>query len=112
MRSANRVWNQGSADMPALRGSGWSWSGCFTEPGSPGQKAGYAGGHSPFPEVVMRRAVLLAALLFAPVPARAAEFDPKPVDEVVEKALKEFHAPGAAVVIVKDDEVVYLKGFG
>src|SRR5438046_10345746 len=57
-----------------------------------------------------RFAALLILLL--PKHASAADFDPKPVDEVVEKALKEFHAPGAAVVIVKDGEVVYLKGFG
>ena len=51
-------------------------------------------------------------LLFAPAPLSAAEFDPKAFDDVVEKALKEFHAPGAAVVIVKDGAVVYLEGFG
>lgn len=60
----------------------------------------------------MRRCVLPFALLFVASPARAAEFDPKPIDEVVEKALKEFHAPGCSVVVVKDGEVVYLKGFG
>ncbi|MBN9120149.1 MAG: serine hydrolase [Planctomycetes bacterium] len=60
----------------------------------------------------MRRYALLFALLFAAPPARAAEFDPKPIDDVVEKALKEFRAPGAAVVIVRDGEIVYLKGFG
>ncbi len=61
----------------------------------------------------MPRSALLIAFLFAPSPLRAAEpFDPKPIDAVVEKALKEFDAPGAAVVIVKDGEIVYLKGFG
>src|SRR4051812_26478500 len=61
----------------------------------------------------MPRAALFAlALLFAPVPARAAEFDPKPIDEVVARAMTEFQVPGAAVVIVQDDRVVYLKGFG
>lgn len=60
----------------------------------------------------MRRYALLALLFLAPTRLNAAEFDPKPVDEVVEKALKEFDAPGAAVVIVKGGEVVYLKGFG
>lgn len=58
-----------------------------------------------------RFAVLFALLLLAPA-ARAADFDPKPVDEVVEQALAAFKAPGAAVVVVKDGEVVYLKGFG
>lgn len=60
----------------------------------------------------MRRHAILFALLLAPAPLRAADFDPKPVDEAVEKALKEFNAPGCAVVVVKDGEVVYLKGFG
>lgn len=60
----------------------------------------------------MRRLAPLFALLFLAPRAPAADFDPKPIDEVVEKALAAFHAPGAAVVVVKGDEVVYLKGFG
>lgn len=61
----------------------------------------------------MRRcAILLALLLLAPAPARGAEFDPKPIDEAVEEAMRAFGVPGAAVVVVKDGEVVYLKGFG
>jgi CubicO group peptidase (beta-lactamase class C family) len=60
----------------------------------------------------MRRVALLFALLIIPSPLRAADFDSKSVDEVVKQAMKEFQVPGAAVVIVKDDAVVYLKGFG
>lgn len=60
----------------------------------------------------MRRLVLLFALFAAASPLRAADFDPKPIDEIVERGLKEFEVPGAAVVIVLDDQVVYLKGFG
>ncbi|MFM8274834.1 MAG: serine hydrolase [Gemmata sp.] len=60
----------------------------------------------------MRRSLLLLALLLAPAPVRAAEFDPKVLDAVVEKALKEFDAPGAAVVVVQDGRVIHLKGFG
>ncbi|MBP3959797.1 serine hydrolase [Gemmata sp. G18] len=60
----------------------------------------------------MRRYILLFALLFVAPPAGAAEFDPKAIDAAVAKALKEFDAPGAAVVIVKDGQVIYLKGFG
>lgn len=60
----------------------------------------------------MRRYTPLLALLLLPAPAKAAEFDPKPVDEVVEKALKAFQAPGCAVVIVKDGEIIHLKGYG
>ncbi|MBA4064441.1 MAG: hypothetical protein C0501_12155 [Isosphaera sp.] len=56
----------------------------------------------------------LALLLFllAPPPARAADFDAKAFDGLVEAALKDMEVPGAAVVVVKDDAVVYLKGFG
>src|SRR5262245_26414693 len=60
----------------------------------------------------MPRYAFLFALLFVPHPVRGAEFDPKPIDAIVAKSLKEFGAPGAAVVIVKDGEVVCLKGFG
>ena len=60
----------------------------------------------------MRRAVPLFALLLLAPPARGAEFDPKPLDAVVERAMKEMNVPGAAVVVVKDDKVVYLKAFG
>jgi CubicO group peptidase (beta-lactamase class C family) len=60
----------------------------------------------------MPRLVALIALVLACAPVRAADFNPAPVDGVVEKALAAFHAPGAAVVVVQDGEVVYLKGFG
>ncbi len=33
-------------------------------------------------------------------------------DEIVEKGLKELNVPGAAIAIVKDDEVIFTKGFG
>lgn len=60
----------------------------------------------------MRARAIWFALLFAPAPVPAADIDPKPIDEAVERAIKEFGAPGAAVVVVKDGTVVYLKGFG
>jgi CubicO group peptidase (beta-lactamase class C family) len=59
----------------------------------------------------MRRLVLFF-FLFAPHIVRAAEFDAKHIDAVVEKAMKAYQVPGAAVVVVKDDEVIYQKGFG
>jgi CubicO group peptidase (beta-lactamase class C family) len=58
------------------------------------------------------RSALLFAFLFLATPVRGAEFDPKPLDEAVARAMKEMNVPGAAVVVVKDGEVVYLKGFG
>ncbi len=60
----------------------------------------------------MHRCFLFFVLLLVPGPLRAAEFDAKHFDEVVKKAMKTFHVPGAAVVIVRDGKVVYLKGFG
>jgi CubicO group peptidase (beta-lactamase class C family) len=60
----------------------------------------------------MRRYALLVAALLLLRPAAAAEFDPKPLDAVVERAMKEMNVPGAAVVVVQDDKVIYLKAFG
>jgi len=59
----------------------------------------------------MRRLALFF-LLFVPQSIHAAEFDARQIDAVVEKAMKAFQVPGAAVVVVKDDEVIYQKGFG
>lgn len=42
----------------------------------------------------------------------ADDFDSKAIDAEVEKAREYFEVPGVAVAIVKDDKVVYLKGFG
>lgn len=60
----------------------------------------------------MYRIAPVIALLFAPAPAWSADFDAQPLDAVVERALTEFQVPGAAVVAVQDDKVIYLKGFG
>ncbi len=46
-------------------------------------------------------------------PALAAEpLDAKPIDLLIQKALADWHVPGVAVAIVRDDVVVYLKGHG
>jgi CubicO group peptidase (beta-lactamase class C family) len=50
-------------------------------------------------------------LLFAPS-ARAGEIDPAAVDTLVREAMKAWHVPGVAVAVVRDGEVVYLKGHG
>jgi CubicO group peptidase (beta-lactamase class C family) len=58
-------------------------------------------------------ALALTALTLPAPPARAAgHFDPAPVDALVAEALKRWQAPGMAVAVVRDDEVVYLKGHG
>jgi CubicO group peptidase (beta-lactamase class C family) len=59
----------------------------------------------------MRRLIPFLLLLI-PAPARAADFDEKAFEAAVEHAMKEMNVPGAAVVVVKDDKVIFLKGFG
>src|SRR5262245_36902667 len=54
----------------------------------------------------------LLCVLLLPLTAPAEATDTKAVDALVETALKAFEVPGAAVAIVKDDRVVYLKGHG
>jgi CubicO group peptidase (beta-lactamase class C family) len=61
------------------------------------------------------RFLLAAALLICaawPTPAAAHAFDPKPIDTLIEEALKFWDVPGCSVVIVHDGKVIYLKGFG
>ncbi|MFO0822989.1 MAG: serine hydrolase domain-containing protein [Gemmataceae bacterium] len=59
----------------------------------------------------MRTLVLLAFLL-VPTPLHAAEFDALLLEAVIERGMKDMGVPGAAVVVVKDDKIVYLKAFG
>src|SRR5262249_43351925 len=73
----------------------------------------------PFPETAaMPRqfrsmlALVLSMILGFPLAARAADVDPAALDQTVLAAVKAFEVPGAAVAIVKDDKIVYLKGFG
>ena len=53
-----------------------------------------------------------AVVLVVPVVAHAQAVDEKKLDAVMQNALKAFDAPGAAIVVVKDDKVIYTKGFG
>ena len=56
-------------------------------------------------------ASLLGCCLLVP-PCWSAEPDATALDALVAEAMKSFEVPGAAVVIVQDNKVVYLKGFG
>src|SRR5262245_20918521 len=62
------------------------------------------------------RPLVVALLLLGVVGNRAAAApepaDAKAIDEIVQEALKAWDVPGAAVVIVQDDRVLYLKGHG
>jgi CubicO group peptidase (beta-lactamase class C family) len=62
---------------------------------------------------VLRR-LLPAFLVLAALPAasRAAPPDAAVIDAVFAGALKTYAVPGLALAVVRDDEVVYLKGYG
>jgi CubicO group peptidase (beta-lactamase class C family) len=62
-----------------------------------------------------RTLLLLAAAacwLGAPLHAQSAAAPPAGFDAFVERVLKTFDVPGAAVAIVKDGRVVLAKGYG
>jgi CubicO group peptidase (beta-lactamase class C family) len=56
--------------------------------------------------------VLGLSLHALPVAAAEPPVDTAAVDRIVQDALRSWDVPGVAVAIVRDDEVVYLKGFG
>jgi CubicO group peptidase (beta-lactamase class C family) len=56
--------------------------------------------------------VLLSLLLFVPAAPAAEPIDAKAVDAIVRDALESWKVPGAALAVVRGDEVVYLKGYG
>ncbi|HEX8187199.1 MAG TPA: serine hydrolase [Pyrinomonadaceae bacterium] len=57
--------------------------------------------------------LLLALLLFsAPAPAQTLEGRLKEIDEYAAKAGQDWKVPGFAVAVVKDDRVVFVKGYG
>lgn len=53
---------------------------------------------------------LLVALLS--LPALAQGVDPRAVDRIMVETMRAWHAPGAAVAIVRNDRIVYIKGYG
>ena len=57
-------------------------------------------------------ALLLLVMLAAPGSSAAQSIDSAVIDKLVEDARKEWQVPGAAIAIVRGDEVVYLKGYG
>jgi CubicO group peptidase (beta-lactamase class C family) len=61
--------------------------------------------------LINRGLCTLALAVLAPA-AFAQPFDPAAVDAVLQRALKAWQVPGAAVAVVRGDEIVYCKGFG
>jgi len=61
----------------------------------------------------LRNIVLpLAVVVLFSISASAQAVDQAALDALMNEAMKQWQAPGSAVVIVRGDEVVYLKGFG
>jgi CubicO group peptidase (beta-lactamase class C family) len=61
-----------------------------------------------------RRAMIMvvAALMLSSQTARAQTFPPAGLDAEIERAMKELSIPGIAVAVVKDDSVVFSRGYG
>jgi CubicO group peptidase (beta-lactamase class C family) len=55
---------------------------------------------------------VFALMAFASLTSFAQAVDPAALDALMESAMKHWAPPGAAVVVVRGDQVVYLKGFG
>lgn len=62
----------------------------------------------------MRRRLLLALLaaLLCSFAVQAQNPETAALDAIMEQALKHWQTPGAAAVVVRDGQVIYLKGFG
>jgi CubicO group peptidase (beta-lactamase class C family) len=62
----------------------------------------------------MFRLLIALSLLALPNTLRSAEPDPKtkPLEMLIQEAMKSFKVPGAAVVVVQDDKVILCQGFG
>jgi CubicO group peptidase (beta-lactamase class C family) len=58
------------------------------------------------------RGVAAIAVCLLPLSAVGQKIDPKSVDKIVQSAMQAWKLPGAAVAIVKDDRVIYARGFG
>src|SRR5947209_8281232 len=52
-----------------------------------------------------------AMSLWRPAPSQAVS-DEAATDAILQEAMRAWHVPGAAVAIVRDDRVIYLKGLG
>jgi CubicO group peptidase (beta-lactamase class C family) len=56
--------------------------------------------------------LVVAALVLAAPATRAQTFPPASLDAEIERAMKELRIPGLAVAVVKDDSVVFARGYG
>jgi CubicO group peptidase (beta-lactamase class C family) len=61
---------------------------------------------------VNRWLLTMLVVVLLPMGVRGQTPDAKKIDAIVADALKTFDAPGAAIVVVHEDKIVYLKGAG
>jgi CubicO group peptidase (beta-lactamase class C family) len=61
---------------------------------------------------ITRSILPLAAVLLAIHPVKAQQGPLRGLDAYVEQAMRDWHVPGLALAVVKDDSVVYMRGFG
>src|SRR5580658_2484011 len=67
---------------------------------------------TPFTASKFRSIALLLCFLTAASTTNAQVITPDSIDRLVERTLETFDVPGIAVAIVKDDKIVYEKGYG
>ena len=60
----------------------------------------------------MRRAVSLILLLALGFAVSGQPLSSKKIDRLSARVIKEFNVPGVAVAVVKDGEVIHMKGYG
>lgn len=60
----------------------------------------------------IRIVAVLISILVAAQYGRAQEAPSKDFDDYVNKALKDWNVPGLAIAIVKNDQIVFTKGYG
>ena len=60
----------------------------------------------------MRWSGIVALVLTGPLPSSGVEPEPEAVDRVMADALKVWEVPGAAAVVVRNDQLLVLKGYG
>ena len=57
-------------------------------------------------------ALIVGAVIALRPAATAKRSDESIIDSIMQDALRAWHVPGAALAVVRDDRVIYLKGFG
>ena len=60
----------------------------------------------------MKRIVLIASLICAHVLSAQTDAKNAEFDRYVAQAVKDWMAPGLAIAVVKDDKIVFAKGYG